>query len=128
VQGLVHRARLVGRRRGPVRDAQGAYVTEPTASAWFDARVMRRGSVAPKTRRRPGAGSDARVVAGFEVLADTIDDDGHDVVLTASSRLETDCPVLGSPTLELSGEPEPLNDGTNLIGWLAYADLPKDAG
>jgi hypothetical protein len=118
----------VGRQRGLVRGAQGDYTTAPAWGPWFDVRVMRRGSVAPKVRRRPGAGSDARVIEGFEILADTVAEDGTDVALTASMRLETDCPVLGSPVLELSGSPEPLNDGTNLIGWLAYADLPKDAG
>jgi hypothetical protein len=87
---------------------------------------MERGGPAGKSRRRP-EGSDARVARGYEILADTVDELGAPVVLSASDEVETDCPILGSPTFELSGRPEKLTDGRRHIGWLAYSVDPGDA-
>lgn len=126
MEGLIHRARLVGVRRGATRDDDGAYEQVPFVGPWFAARVMESTSAPAKSRRR-GESSDARAVAAYEVLADTVAEDGSPVVLTASSRLETECAVLDSPTLELADKPEKLNDGETHIGWFGRANVPKDA-
>ena len=88
---------------------------------------MERGGVAAKARRRPQT-SDARVERGYEILLDTVDVDGFAIEKPkATAIVETDCPVLGSPTIQLSGEPEALNNGVDLIGYMAYGDVPADA-
>lgn len=126
MEGLIHRARLLVRSRGP-RDPQGEYpLSEPVPGPWFSARLMERGAVAPERRRRT-SGTDARVARGYELLADMVDEAGAPVVLSASALVETDCPLLGSPTLELDGEPERLNDGEEMIGWMCFAQKVKDA-
>lgn len=124
LSGMIHRARVISRERA-ARNAQGEYESEPVTGAWFNARLMQRGGVNAK-QRREGTGGDARVVRGYELLAQPNDENGDPVVLSASALVQTDCPLLGSPTLELSGEPEKLNNGTRHIGWMAYADKPKD--
>jgi hypothetical protein len=87
---------------------------------------MERGGPAAKQRRR-AEGTDARVPRGYELLADTVDETGAPVVLSASSLVETDCPVLGSPSFELDGRPERLTNGRRLIGWRAFSVDPGDA-
>lgn len=125
-QALIHRARLVTRARGE-RSAQGQYDGgAPVLGPWFRARLMERGGPAGKSRRRP-EGTDARVARGYELLADTVDENGAAVVLTASAEVETDCPVLGSPSFELDGRPERLTNGRRLIGWRAFSVDPSDA-
>jgi hypothetical protein len=126
VEGLIHRARILSKVRG-TRNAQGERpVTPGTPGPWFDARLMERGGPAGKSRRRP-EGTDARVARGYELLADAVDEAGAPVVLSASDVVETECSVLGSPTIELSTKPERLTDGEELIGWLAYSVDPSDA-
>lgn len=93
---------------------------------WFAARVMERGGPAGKSRRRPD-GTDARVARGYELLADAVDESGAPVVLAASNLVETDCPILDSPSFELASRPEKLTDGVEHIGWLAYSVMPSDA-
>lgn len=117
---------MVGRERAPARTAQGAYPTALIEAPWIDARVMERGSVAPKSRRWPYT-TEARIVRGYELLLDGVDEFG-DVVAkpTASAVFETDCPVLGSPVLTLSGETEVLTNGEDLIGYLCHADVPAE--
>lgn len=126
MEGLIHRARLLPRGR-TARNAQGEYEEAAGAAGpWFAARLMERGGPASKSRRRPQS-TEAVVERGYELLADTVDQAGGPVVLTASSLVETDCEVLGSPTLELSTRPEKLTNGVDHIGWLAYAAAPSDA-
>lgn len=125
MEGLIHRARLLVRPTG-ARNAQGEYETgQPVPGPWFAARLMERGAVSPERRRRTN-GTDAVVARGYELLADTVDEAGVPVVLSASSLVETECALLDSPTLELDGEPEKLNDGEEHIGWMAYAAKARD--
>lgn len=124
---LIHRARQVGRRRTGGRDAQGAYATEPFTGPWIRARVMERGAVSPKRRRAPEASTQARVERGYELLIDAIDMAGAVVEKpTAAAVFETDCPILGNPVIQLSGETEILTDGRRLIGFLALGDVPAE--
>jgi hypothetical protein len=126
---LIHRARLVGVRRvePAERDAQGAYETEAFAGPWIRARVMERGAVAAKRRRRPEESTEARVERGYELLLDYIYLAGDPVAKpTAAATFETDCPILDNPTIVLSGEPEHLNDGRREIGWMCWGDVPKE--
>lgn len=126
MEGLIHRARQVGLQRAGVRSAQGAYASAPIEAPWIDARVMERGSVAAKTRRRPDT-TEARIVRGYELLLDGVDELGDVVVKpTASAVFETDCAVLGNPVLTLSGETEVLTNGEDLIGYLCHADVPAE--
>lgn len=123
---LIHRARLVVREQGP-RNAQGERQTLPAEGGpWFKARLMERGGVNAKRRRGQNT-TDAKVTADYELLADYVDENGDPVVLTASNVVETDCDLLGSPVLELSGKPEHLNNGRREIGWMAFANRAKDA-
>jgi len=123
---LIHRARLVGQKRGAVRSAQGSYAREPIEAPWIPARVMERGAVAAKSRRGQQT-TEARVQRGYELLIGPVDEDGAPVEKpTASARFETDCPILGNPTIELSGEPEVLTNGVDLIGYMAYGDVPGE--
>src|ERR1044071_8408164 len=98
---LIHKARLVGRQRGGPRNAQGEYESmdresDDDAIPWIRARVMERGAVAAKTRRRPDT-TEARVQRGYEILLDFVDEHGEAVEKpSASAVLETDCPVLGN--------------------------------
>lgn len=124
---LIHRARLVGRRTvaGPP-NVLGEVETEEFAGPWIRARVMERGSVAAKGRRSPETTA-ARVERGYEVLLDFVDLAGAPVAKpTASAVFETECAVLGNPTVHLSGEPEVLTNGVRLIGYLCHGDVPKD--
>lgn len=126
---LIHRARLVGTRRvePAERDAQGAYATEAFTGPWIRARVMERGAVGAKRRRRPEESTEARVERGYELLLDFIDLAGDPVEKpTAAATFETDCPILNDPVIVLSGEPEVLNTGSRLIGFMAYGDVPKE--
>lgn len=127
ISGLIHRARVVGERQGVSRNGQGEYESEPVWGPWIAARVMERGGVAAKARRF--ATSTAAVAErGYEVLLDTVDVNGNAVeVPAAGAVLETDCDVLGSPTIALSGIPEILNNGDELIAILCYGDIPKDS-
>lgn len=123
---LIHRARLVGSRKGVTRDAQGSYGREPVQGPWIPARVMERGGVAGKSRARENS-TEARVVRGYELLLYTTDEHGDPVDKpTAAAVFETDCPVLGSPTIALSGEPEVLNNGVDLIGYSCQGDVPAE--
>lgn len=123
---LIHRARQVGTRRGAQRGEQGAYEMERFEGPWIPARVMERGGTAAKARRSPQTTA-ARVERGYELLLGPVDVAGAPVEKpTASMVFETDCPILDSPTVELDAEPEVLNNGTALIGYLATGDVPKD--
>lgn len=123
---LIHRARLVGSERGSTRSAQGEYERVPVTSPWIPARLMERGGVAAKARGTGGS-TEARVVRSFELLIGAEDESGAAVEEpTASGLYETDCDVLGSPTVVLSGDPELLNDGDDLIGFLCWAEVPKE--
>lgn len=94
--------------------------------AWIPARVMERGGVAAKARGAQ-ASTEARVARSYEMLLGSEDENGAAVEQpTASSVFETDCPVLGSPTIPLDGDPEVLNDGDTLIGYLVYGDVPLE--
>lgn len=89
---------------------------------------MERGGVALKSRRAPETTA-AVVQRGYEVLLDTVDETGASVDPPgAGAVLETDCDVLGSPTIVLSGAPELLNNGAEMIAILCYGDVPKDTG
>lgn len=122
----IHRARQVGTSRGASRNAQGEYERDAVVGPWIPARVMLRGSVTPKTRGA-NTSSEARVAQGYELLLAPADETGAPFDdPTASMVFETDCAILDSPTLELNGEPERLNDGVQLIGWLCYGDVPLD--
>jgi hypothetical protein len=117
---------VLPRTRG-ARNAQGEYPeVAGTPGAWFRARLMERGGPAGEARRRPQT-TEASVVRGYELLADTVDETGAPVVLSASSIVETDCPVLGSPVLELATRPEVLTNGRRVIGYQAFAAAPSDA-
>jgi hypothetical protein len=88
---------------------------------------MERGAVASKRRREPEATTEARVERGYEILLDFIDLAGDPVQKpTAAATFETDCPVLGDPTITLSGEPEHLTNGVREIGWMCWGDVPKE--
>jgi hypothetical protein len=130
---LIHRARFLTwpADRAGARGAQGEYERPPVVpdrGPWIDARIMRtRGS--QSKRRRAQEATEANVTVPYEVLLApevTVGGVTQAVTLTASAILETDCPVLGNPTLELAGEPEPLNDGEGLIGWYGQASIAKD--
>jgi hypothetical protein len=87
---------------------------------------MERGSVAAKARPRSGS-TEARVDRGYEILLDDSDEDGLDYARpTASMVLETDCPILGNPVIQLSGEPEVLTNGDDLLGYYLFGDVVKD--
>lgn len=123
---LIHRARQVGSTRGVTRSAQGEYQRVAFTGPWIPARVMGRGSVAPKARGGT-ASTEAHVTGAYELLLGSLDETGVAVEPpTASSVYETDCAVLGSPKLELNGEPETLTNGVELLGYLAYGDVPLD--
>jgi hypothetical protein len=66
------------------------------------------------------------VPRGYELLADVVDEAGTPVVLSASSLVETDCVILGSPSFEL-GAVEKLTNGRDHLGWLAFSVDPSDA-
>lgn len=108
-----------------VRNSQGEYAGATKLSPWIAARIMQRGAVSPERRRRAES-SASRVARGYEILLAPVDEDGTPVTVTASSVLECEAEILASPTLEISGEPELLNDGEERIGWLLWADAPKD--
>src|SRR5947209_15318434 len=106
---LIHRARLIRRRRSPQRDVQGEYERSPLPTPWIGARIMLTRGTQPKRRRNPSSTA-AEVTGTYEVLLDSIDEAGNEFDLTASSHLETDTTgdagdVLGSPALELAGKP-----------------------
>lgn len=130
---LIHRVRLLRfpKAEAGERNDQGEYArpAEPDPGPWVEARVMvPRGSQAK--RRRGQDSTAAAVTAAYEVLiAPTVRVDAVEqpVVITASSILETDCPVLGSPTIEMVGRPELLNDGEDPIGWFGQANEHRDA-
>lgn len=121
---LVHRARLLERVVG-TRNAQGERETTVVAGPFFRARLMERG--AAREGRRRQSSTDARVARGYELLASPTDENGELVVLTASCEVETDCPVLGSPTIQLDAQPELLTNGTERIGWAATGVKVGDA-
>jgi hypothetical protein len=122
---LVHRARRVDRVAGE-RDDEGEYELEDRPGPWFAARLMERGGVGGRDRRRGGQATDARTERGYELLAGPVDEAGAPLVLEAGDLVETECPVLGSPTVELAGRPEKLNQGDEHIGWVAYATVAGD--
>lgn len=122
---VIHQARQVGEQRSGARDSQGAFVMEDFTGPWIPARLMERGSVAAKTQF-PGSMAD-RVQRGYELLLAPFDENGDAIDRpTASVRFETNCPVLNSPTVQLDGEPEVLTNGTDVIGYLCYADVIED--
>lgn len=126
MEGMIHAARFEVRERG-ARNAQGEReLTDPVYSAWVDARLMERGGVSARTRRRAQMSSEARVGRGYELLLEPVDRAGAPIAPKAGDVVQTDCPILGSPTIELDGEPENLNDGEEPIGFLCYATKPKD--
>lgn len=124
---LIHRARWVGYERGNTRNAQGEYAQVATTGPWIPARLMERGGVSSKARGTSGGGAEARVARSYELLLGAVDVNRQAVVFpTASAEFETDCPILGSPTIPLDGDPEVLNNGKDLIGYLIYAEVPLD--
>jgi hypothetical protein len=121
---LIHRVRAVGSQRGATRSAQGEYERVPVTGPWIPARVMERGGSAAKAR---GPATESRVARGYELLIAGEDELGVLVARpTASTVFESDCPVLGDPVIELNGEPEVLNNGEELIGFLCYGDVPLE--
>jgi hypothetical protein len=123
---LIHRAREVGWTRGSTRSAQGEYQQVAELGPWIPARLMGRGGVAPKTRAA-NVSTEAGVQGAYELLLGPVDEDSNPIQApTASSVFETDCPVLGSPTISLNGEPEILTNGADLYGFLCYGDVPLD--
>jgi hypothetical protein len=123
---LIHRARLVGQERAGSRTAQGEFPTVLVTGPWIPARVMERGGVATKARGGQDS-TEARVARSYELLLGASDEMGGPVALpTGSSVFETDCPILGSPTIPLDGDAELLNNGTDLIGFLCYGDVPLE--
>lgn len=89
---------------------------------------MERGGVAPETR---GGGAvpepDVRVARGYELLLGAVDENNDPVAKpTASDVFETDCPILGNPTIPLAGDPEVLNTGTDLVGYDCYGEVPLE--
>lgn len=122
----IHRARQVGTVRGSTRSAQGEYERVPFTGPWVPARVMLRGAVSPKSRGA-NVSTEARTVRGYELLLEAEDETGAPIdAPTANSVFETDCPVLGNPTITLNGEPEWLNNGDELFGYMAYGDVPLE--
>ena len=127
---MIHRARLLTRARSATRNAQGEFGPEPgtddapETGPWFDCRLMQSKGVSPERRRNDSTAS--RAGRTYEFLCQPIADDGTPIVLTASSLVETECDLLGSPVIELDGEPEFLNNGDEAIGWMAYATIAKD--
>lgn len=125
-QALIHQVRLVGQQRGGPRSDQGEYDSLPLETPWIKARVMERGSVAPKTRLRPNT-TEARVERGYEILLDFVDENGGDVAKpNASAVFESMCPVLGDPIITLSGEPEVLTNGRRLVGYMCFGSIPAE--
>lgn len=123
---LIHRARFVGYERSGVRNDQGEYPEAPVTGPWIPARLMERGGVSAKARSNDSS-SEARVARSYELLLGCVDETGTPVVFpSASATFETDAPILGSPTIPLDGDPEVLNNGVDLIGYLIYAEVPLD--
>lgn len=125
---LIHRARWVGYERGTTRNDQGEVAQVAVTGPWIPARLMERGGVSSKARSGSGgASAEARVARSYELLLGAVDETGVPVTFpTASAEFETDCPILGSPTIPLDGDPEVLNNGVDLIGYLIYAEVPLD--
>lgn len=113
------------RERGSRTD-QGDYESIPDDGPWFAARLMERGGPASKVRRRENS-TDAKVPRGYELLVAPKDENGDAVVITTGAVVQTECPVLGSPTIELSTAPEVLTNGRRLIGYFAFAVKTKDS-
>ena len=112
-----------------MRNEQGEYPTVALAGPWIPARVMERGGVSAKTRGSDGGetSTEARVSRAYELLLGSQDETGIPVARpSASATFETDCPILGSPTIPLDGDPEVLNNGTDLIGYLCYGEVPLE--
>ena len=123
---LIHRARFVGFERGVTRSDQGEYEQVAVTGPWIAARVMERGGVSAKART-DAADSEARVARSYEILVGCVDETGAAVTFpTGSTTLQTDAPILNSPTIPLDGDPEVLNDGTKVIGFLCYGEVPLD--
>lgn len=121
---LIHRARFEGFSSTGERNAQGERLVQPIVGPWVPARFMEVGIAAE--RRRQGASSTAR---GFELLADYEDEAGAPFELKASMRLR----VIAEPVtpaagwlVEVDGDPERLNDGEEMIGWMGRAVRAED--
>lgn len=129
---LIHTARVVRRGRAEERSPQGEYTETETEGTPFAARLMIAGSV---QRATPQLGSAAtqgdvaeRIAARYEVLADAEDEDGNDLVILPTDRIQfTDGGPLGNPLLDVDGKPEMLNNGQEKIGWLLFGTLMEDA-
>ncbi len=127
---LIHRARVVTVVRASGRDAQGSRqetAGAPVAGPWVAARVLELGGP-PRGRRRSPNSSAAQVVHAFEVLFGAELESGEPWAgPPPGARIQTDCGVLGNPTIDLDGRAETLNDGEDVIGYRAFGDVPGDA-
>lgn len=130
LHALLHTAQEVGSTKSAARTAQGEYEREPVAGPVFQCRLMEKG-VAPKRRRREG-GEDgsAETRATLELLGWHTAIDGSPVEIKASTTYLVIAPVLTGPggkRYEVAGKPEKLNNGAEMIGWLANVVEVADA-
>jgi hypothetical protein len=123
---LIHRARETGTRPAAVRDAQGQYPAEPYEGPEFRVRFMERG-VSGKQRRDDSSARQART---YELLADFVDLAGAPLELESGMRLlVVAVPVTPADgwEVEVDGDPERLNNGVAMIGWMANVTKVEDA-
>lgn len=128
---LIHRAREEGTRATGVRNAQGERVRAPFVGPWVLARFMERG-IANENRREDGGSSVSR---GYELLMDFVtipapDAPSIEFELKASMRLRVIAEPVTPPEgwlVEVDGDPERLNDGVDMIGWMGRATKVEDA-
>jgi len=119
----IHTAQLVERTRNRVRNPQGEYIEmQPALGTPFAARLM----LPPPVRATGDSGDTSmdtarETVTRYEFLAETTDFNGDPVVIDASARIYfSDAGPLGTPTIDVTGQPELLNDGQQEIGWYGY--------
>lgn len=128
-RALIHRARLLTWMQAQdVRDAYGERVVEgePTPGPWVAARVTLRGGPAAGQRRNATTVAVTAKTA-YELLLAPVDEFGAPVEVPAAGGVwETDCEVLGSPTLHLESAGETLTNGRRPYGYLAYGGKPGD--
>lgn len=110
---LVDRARI--RRLNPATATQVAGSTrmETTTSAYFDALLqLPQGSASegsPNSRRR--------VVKTPTLLFDVFDDDNEPVALQNGDKIEIVSDRFGTAVWETTGDPEPLANLYDILGW-----------
>jgi hypothetical protein len=68
------------------------------------------------------------VTVRYEFLAQPVDVEGNPVTIGPSDRIRfIDAGPLGSPTIDVDGQPELLNNGVYIIGWYGFGVLVEEA-